>query len=55
MANQPEAQKTKEAWEPMTLTDVGNVAEALHQGGGKLTQALVDPGETLRKSPGQEG
>ena len=47
---QPEA--SKKTWEPMTLTDVGHVGEALQGGGGKLTPSPADTGD-FRKPPGQ--
>jgi hypothetical protein len=47
-----EAGKKKQAWEPMTLTDVGHVGEALQMGPGKLTPSPADPGD-VRKPPGQ--
>jgi len=40
----------KRAWEPATLTYVGNVAAVLQMGGGKLSQILADSGEAIRKT-----
>ena len=38
--------KSQRSWESMRLTYLGNVAEVVQQGGGKLTTPnVVDPGE----------
>ena len=42
--------KNRLPWESMQVTYLGNVAEIVRQGGGKLTAATGDPGEP-RKVP----
>ncbi len=37
--------KARDSWEPMKLTDVGNVAEVVQGGEGKTTLTPQDPGE----------
>lgn len=37
--------KLKREWEPMRLTYVGQVAQIVQQGGGKLSVPGGDPGE----------
>jgi hypothetical protein len=44
----------KRAWTRPTLKYVGHVGDVLQGGGGKLTPAPADPGDT-RKPPGQNG
>jgi hypothetical protein len=41
---------TKQPWEPIKLTYVGNVAGVVQQGGGKVSTTTGDPGEP-RKVP----
>jgi hypothetical protein len=48
------APPAKRAWTRPTLKYVGNVGDVLQGGGGKLTPAPADPGDT-RKPPGQAG
>jgi hypothetical protein len=43
---------TKQPWEPMELTYVGEIGDVLQGGGGKLSPVFNDPGDT-RKPPGQ--
>lgn len=45
---------TKQTWEPMTLTHVGQIGEIVQGGGGKLSMVGGDPGD-VRKPKGQEG
>jgi hypothetical protein len=35
----------REPWEPMALTDVGNVRDVVQGGTGKTTTTVGDPGE----------
>lgn len=48
--------ESKERWEPMKLTNVGDVGEVVQTstGGGKLTLMVGDTGEELTKPPSQE-
>jgi hypothetical protein len=43
----------KHPWEKFRLTKVGNVADVVRVGGGKLSPTTGDPGEAL-KVPGGE-
>jgi hypothetical protein len=43
---------TSKAWEPMTVTYVGDAREVVQGGGGKLSQTAGDTGDT-RKPSGQ--
>ena len=43
----------KHPWEKFRLTKVGNVADVVRIGGGKLSTTGGDPGESL-KEPGGE-
>ena len=44
--------KSQRSWQSMRLTYLGNVAEVVQQGGGKLTTPnVVDPGEPRKVSP----
>ena len=47
--------ETSQQWQPMRITYVGNVDEVVQGGGGKLSSPTGDPGEPLRKPPGQPG
>lgn len=42
--------KSQRRWEPMRVKYLGNVAEIVQQGGGKITITIGDPGEP-RKVP----
>jgi hypothetical protein len=42
--------KSQVRWEPMRVVYLGNVADIVQQGGGKLTATMGDPGEP-RKVP----
>lgn len=42
--------KRERQWEPMRVTYLGNVAEVVQQGGGKISITTGDPGEP-RKVP----
>jgi hypothetical protein len=44
----------KKQWEPMKIQYLGDVAEVVQNGGGKLSPGLEDTGDTIRKPPGQE-
>ena len=52
--NAETAPPAKRAWTRPTLKYVGNVGDVLQGGGGKLTPAPADPGDT-RKPPGSAG
>jgi hypothetical protein len=41
----------KAAWVPMEVEYLGNAAQLVQGGGGKLTQAGGDPGENRKQSP----
>ena len=41
----------KKAWEPPTLSYVGDVEEVVQGGGGKLSVTSGDPGETKKQQP----
>jgi hypothetical protein len=43
---------TRQSWEPMTLTYLGDAHELLKGGGGKLSPMAADMGD-IRKPPGQ--
>ena len=43
---------SKQAWEPMRLTEVGTIAEVVQGGGGKLSIIAADVGD-VRKPKGQ--
>ena len=38
-------------WESMRVTYLGNVAEIVRQGGGKITTLIGDPGEPRKVPP----
>lgn len=40
----------KRSWEPMKLRYVGHIADALRGGGGKLSVAGGDPGDSRKPS-----
>ena len=42
----------KLTWEPIRLTQVGNIADVVKGGGGKLSTIGADPGDTARKPKG---
>ncbi len=42
--------EARKAWEPMTLTYVGDATEVVRGGGGKLTATSADPGEPRKPS-----
>jgi hypothetical protein len=44
-----ESRETKQPWEPPNLTYVGQVAEIVQAGGGKLSRAGGDPGEARKE------
>jgi hypothetical protein len=44
----------KKPWEPMKIQYLGDVAEVVQNGGGKLSPGLEDTGDTIRKPPGLE-
>ncbi|HEY8775593.1 MAG TPA: hypothetical protein VIM33_03815 [Gaiellaceae bacterium] len=43
--------KNRLPWESMQVTYLGNVAEIVQGGGGKLTAVGGDPGETRKQIP----
>ena len=43
----------RQSWEPMLLTYVGDIADVVQGGGGKLSPPTADSGDT-RKPSGQE-
>jgi hypothetical protein len=43
--------KNRQPWEPMQVTYLGNVAEVVRQGGGKITILTGDPGEPRKVPP----
>lgn len=43
----------KHPWEKFRLTKVGNVADVVRGGGGKLSVSGGDPGESLKESGGE--
>ena len=43
----------KQAWEPIRLTKVGDIADVVKGGGGKISAVGSDPGDTPRKPKGQ--
>jgi hypothetical protein len=43
----------KHPWEKFRLTKVGNVADVVRQGGGKLSTVGGDPGESLKEQGGE--
>ena len=43
----------KKPWEKVRLTRVGNVADVVRVGGGKLTGDVADPGEPLKTQPSE--
>jgi hypothetical protein len=43
--------RTKTAWVPMEVEYLGNAAQLVQGGGGKLTQAGGDPGENRKQTP----
>jgi hypothetical protein len=44
--------KSQRSWESMRVSYLGNVAEVVQQGGGKITAPnIVDPGEPRKVSP----
>lgn len=45
-------ESTKQPWEPMQLTYVGDVAEIIQGGGGKLSTTGGDPGDKRKPSGG---
>ena len=51
MANS--ADNSRKQWEPMEVKDVGDVAQVIQVGGGKLTTSTNDPGEP-KKVPGHD-
>ena len=52
--SRPSQQAERENWEPMKVSHLGHVSEIIQGGGGKLSMAGHDPGES-RKSPGNSG
>jgi hypothetical protein len=40
-------------WQPMTLSYVGQFADLVQGGGGKVSSTAGDPGEPFRCPPGQ--
>lgn len=52
--NRSNAQKKqRQSWTPMQMQPLGNVAEVVRGGGGKLTPPFADTGD-IRKPKGQE-
>jgi hypothetical protein len=47
-------ERNKKPWEPMKIQYLGDVAEVVQDGGGKLSPGLEDTGDSVRKPPGQE-
>jgi hypothetical protein len=43
--------KSQQRWEPMRIDFLGNVAEIVRQGGGKITITTGDPGEPRKVPP----
>lgn len=43
--------KGQRQWEPMRVTYLGNVAEVVQQGGGKISILTGDPGEPRKVAP----
>jgi hypothetical protein len=43
--------KRQQHWEPMRIDYLGNVAEIVQQGGGKITILTGDPGEPRKVPP----
>ena len=43
--------KNQRRWEPMRVEYLGNVAEIVQQGGGKITILTGDPGEPRKVPP----
>jgi hypothetical protein len=43
--------KDRLRWESMRVTYLGNVAEIVRQGGGKITIVVGDPGEPRKVPP----
>jgi len=43
--------KNRLPWESMRVTYLGNVAEIVQQGGGKLSVVAADPGEPRKTQP----
>jgi len=46
---------TKEAWEPMQISYVGDARELIQGGGGKVTATGGDPGEQRKQTPSGPG
>lgn len=44
---------TKSAWEPMQMEYLGNAAQLVQGGGGKLSTTGGDPGEHLKQKGNQ--
>ena len=45
----------KYPWQKLRLTKVGNVADVVRGGGGKLSTAEGDPGDSLKVPGGDTG
>jgi hypothetical protein len=41
----------KKRWKPMKLTSVGHISKVVQEGGGKLSAAGGDPGESRKEQP----
>lgn len=50
-----EARAARKPWDPMTVQYIGHLGELVLGGGAKPVISLGDPGEPLRKPPGQPG
>jgi hypothetical protein len=52
-SSQPSAKgdRIRAAWVPMDMEYLGNAAQLIRVGGGKLTPAGGDPGENRKQSP----
>jgi len=48
-----ETEGKKKGWRPMKVTHVGEAKDVVRSGGGKLSPAPADPGDTF-KPPGQK-
>lgn len=43
--------RSKRAWEPATLSYVGDVEDVIQQGEGKISVTAADPGEPKKTGP----
>ncbi len=43
--------RSKRAWEPATLSYVGDVEDVIQQGEGKISVTQADPGEPKKTGP----